>query len=309
MKRRGPMGADDRPYVYILSDSLGETADAVAKAALSQFPEDAFHVVRLPKIALRGQLQGVVHAARDVRCVILYTLAAPRLRAEMDRLRVDAGVVAVDILGEPVGALHDASGMEPAWGVGLTRLTDRGYFERVEALDFAVKHDDGRATDELDAAEMVLVGVSRSSKTPLAMYLAFKGYKVANVPLVPEVEPPPELFDVDPRRVFGLVTSPDLLVEVRTQRMADAAPFAPRYFDRESIEQELIEARSLMRRIGCVVVSTEAKAIEETAQEVVRHYEVAFGAVVPGEIPSGAEPAPAGVYPRRAKRPLAHPGD
>ena len=124
------MKSNNRPWVYILSDSLGETADAVAKAALPQFAPDAFHVVRLPKIAVRGQLQGVVQAARDVRCVILYTLAAPKLRHEMERLSREYGVTAVDILGTPVQALEDSSGVSAAWAVGLTRRTDRGYFER-----------------------------------------------------------------------------------------------------------------------------------------------------------------------------------
>ena len=245
------MSDDHRPAVYILSDSLGETADAVAKAALSQFDEEAFHVVRLPRITSRGQLVGVVRGAcGHDNCVFLYTLAAPRLRDEMAAISRELGIAAIDILGPCVSALEAVSGLVPEWEAGLVRKIDRGYFDRVEALEFAVKHDDGRAVEELDQAEIVLIGVSRSSKTPIAMYLAFRGYKAANVPLVPGVEPPKELFELDPRRIFGLTTSANLLVDIRGKRFADIGSYAQDYFDREHIEQELDTSRHLMRMLG-----------------------------------------------------------
>ncbi len=303
------MSPGTRTSVYVLSDSLGETADAVARAALTQFKRSAFRVVRLAKISSRGQLQGVVRAACAERCAILYTFAAPHLRTEMARLSQESGVAALDILGAAVDTLRRASGIEPSWVVGLTHLADQGYYERVEALDFAVKHDDGRDPEGLSSAEMVLIGVSRSSKTPLAMYLAFKGYRVANIPLVPDVPPPPELFEVDPRRVFGLMTTPDILVEVRTQRAADLGPYAKSYIDRESIEQELDEARALMRHIGCIVVSTEARAIEETAQEILRYYATAFGGTEAAEAQPGGNVAVAAPRTRRVRRSQTHPGD
>jgi regulator of PEP synthase PpsR (kinase-PPPase family) len=224
------MAAGREMTVYILSDSLGETADQVAKAALTQFDDDLFHVVRLPKVSTRGQLQGLVAGAHHDG-VFLYTLAAPKLRDEMQRIAGQFDMVAVDILGPAVTALEVVSEVSPAWEAGLTRVTDRGYFERIEALEFAVKHDDGRNTELLHEAEIVLVGVSRTSKTPLSMYLAFKGYRVANVPLAIEMEPPPQLFEVDNRRVFGLVTEPELLVEIRRERLADLGGYARRYAD------------------------------------------------------------------------------
>ena len=114
----------------------------------------------------------------------------------------------------------------------------------------------------------MLIGVSRTSKTPLSMYLAFKGYRVANVPLAPGMAPPPELFELDPRRVFGLVTSADILMEIRTARMHELGGWVHGYADREAIELELEEARAVMRQIGCIVMRTDEKAIEETAQEI-----------------------------------------
>jgi [pyruvate, water dikinase]-phosphate phosphotransferase / [pyruvate, water dikinase] kinase len=261
--------------VYILSDSLGETADQVAKAALTQFPTDLFHVVRLPRVSTRGQLQGLVAGASEDGGVVLYTLAAPKLRDEMVEIARTSNVTAIDILGPAVTALELASGSSPAWEAGLTRKTDRGYFERIEALEFAVKHDDGRNAEGLKDAEIVLIGVSRTSKTPLSMYLAFKGYRVANVPLATEMEPPHQLFDLDNRRVFGLTTEPGILVEIRKQRMAELGTYARRYADEESVESELDEARTLMRRLGCIVLNTGGRAIEETAQEILRYLEQA----------------------------------
>jgi len=267
----------DISNVYIMSDSLGETADQVAKAALSQFDADLFHVVRLPKVGSTVQLEMLVSSACGERCVFLYTLADPSLREEMRVIAQKLDILAIDILGPCVEALALTSGEVPSWQAGMIRKTDRGYFEKIEALEFAVKHDDGRGAEELDQAEIVLIGVSRTSKTPLSMYLAFKGYKVANVPLMSEVDPPSQLMEVDNRKVFGLISSPELLAEIRGQRISDLGGYARRYADREAIERELENARALMRRIGCIVVKTEARAIEEIAQEIVRHLEVASG--------------------------------
>jgi [pyruvate, water dikinase]-phosphate phosphotransferase / [pyruvate, water dikinase] kinase len=261
-----------RPAVYIVSDSLGETADQVAKAALSQFDPHVFRVVRMPKISSAGQIEGIVHAAAHDACIVFfYTFADPRLRAEMARVAQATSVNAVDIIGPGICALEEASGVSPAWKVGMIRKTDRDYFDRVEALEFAVKHDDGRGAEELDQAEIVLIGVSRSGKTPLSMYLAYKGYKVANVPLMIEVEPPPELYTLDPHRVFGLVTDPELLVEIRGQRLRDLGGYTRQYSDHEVVERELETARAVMKRIGCIVIRTNDKAIEETAQEIIRY--------------------------------------
>jgi regulator of PEP synthase PpsR (kinase-PPPase family) len=258
---------------YILSDSLGETADQVAKAALSQFDAELFHLVRLPKVGSTVQLEMLVSSAFGERCVFLYTLADPGLREEMRVIALKLDILAIDILGPCVEALALVSGEVPSWQAGMIRKTDRGYFEKIEALEFAVKHDDGRGVEELDQAEIVLIGVSRTSKTPLSMYLAFKGYKVANVPLMSEVDPPSQLMEIDNRRIFGLISSPELLSEIRGQRISDLGGYARRYADREAIEREMDTARALMRRIGCIVVKTEARAIEETAQEILRHLE------------------------------------
>ncbi len=259
--------------IHILSDSLGETADLVARAAASQFPHERFEVVRLSKVASAGSLEEAVRAASAEGCVFFYTLADPLMRERMNALVADLGLAAVDILGPAVEVLETAACVVPTGEAGAIRKTDRGYFQRIEAMEFAVQHDDGRHPEGLSEAEVVLIGVSRTSKTPLSMYLAFKGYKAANIPLMSEVEPPPELFDVEPRRVFGLVSDPDLLAQIRSQRLVELGRYARTYAEREAVERELEHARAVMRRIGCIVVRTDNRAIEETAQEIIRYLE------------------------------------
>jgi len=265
-----------RPYtIHVVSDSLGETGETVALAAVSQFTPNAFRIERLPKISSAADLREIVkeHCGRD--CIFFYTLVDRDLREEMERL-VAGGVTGVDLLGPAVKLLSEVTGSAPSGEVGRIRRTDEGYFDRIEAMEFAVKHDDGRNPEELAQADIVIVGVSRTSKTPVSMYLAFKGWRVANVPLAPGVEPPKELFELDPRKVFGLVTTPDVLLTIRRERMRELGTYVHGYADRESVEAEIAEARAFMRRLGCLVVHTENRAVEESAQEILRH----IGAVV-----------------------------
>ena len=267
------MSSEETVKILVLSDSLGETADLVARAAASQYPRESFQIVRLAKVASPGSLEEVVRAAAEEGCVFFYTLADPEMRDRMHVLVTELGLGAVDILGPAVEALGNTACAGPTGEAGAIRKTDRGYFQRIDAMEFAVRHDDGRHPEGLAEAEVVLIGVSRTSKTPLSMYLAFKGYKVANIPLMSEVEPPPELFDVDPRRVFGLVSDVDLLASIRSQRLVELGSYARAYAEREAVQRELDTARSLMRTLGCIVVRTDNRAIEETAQEIIRYLE------------------------------------
>ena len=256
--------------IHVISDSLGETADLVARAAEAQFEPDKFRIERLPKITSPEQLRETVHTHCGKYCLFFYTLVNRELCAEMEKL-CEEGINGVDLLTPAVDMLSATTGYQPAGEAGAMRRTDQEYFDRIEAMEFAVKHDDGRNAEGLRDADIVLIGVSRSSKTPLAMYLAFKGWRVGNVPLAPGITPPPELFELDPRRVFGLVTSPEILTEIRTERMRELGGYVHGYAEREAIEADLEEARALMRRIGCLVVNTGGRAVEESAQEIIRH--------------------------------------
>jgi len=267
------------PYpvtVHVLSDALGETGEMVARAAVAQFYPGDFRIERLEKITSPEQLRRTVEEHCGEHCIFLYTLVDKPLREEMERLAGENGVQAVDVLGPSVAVLGDAIGHHPAGEAGAMHRTDEEYFDRIEATEFAVMHDDGRHPEDLGEADVVLIGVSRTSKTPLSMYLAFKGYRVANVPLAPGMEPPSQLFELDPRRIFGLITDAKVLVDIRSERMREIGMLVPRYADREEVETELQEARALMRKIGCIVIRTDNRAVEESAQEILRYLEGAL---------------------------------
>lgn len=257
--------------IHIVSDSVGETADAVARAAAAQFPRGAFRIERLPKVETVTDLRDCVETHCGVHCLFFFTLADVALRAEMQRLAAEQDINAVDILGPPVTLLERLAGVSPKGVAGAYRTPDEAYFDRIEAMEFAIKHDDGQHPEGLLEADVVLIGVSRTSKTPLSMYLASKGFRAANVPLVPGSEPPEELYDLDPRRVFGLISSIETLTDIRSKRMDELGAYVPGYAERERIARELEEARAVMRRIGCLVVRTDNRAIEETAQDIIRY--------------------------------------
>jgi len=256
--------------IHILSDSIGETAEMVARAVAAQFAPGSFRIERLPKVQTVDELSALVMAHCGRHCIFFYTLVENSLRERMRSL-CEQGVNGVDLLGTAMEMLTRVTGITITGEAGAVHRTDADYFSRIEAMEFAVSHDDGRNPEGLADADIVLLGVSRTSKTPLAMYLAFKGWRVANVPLVPGIEPPAQIFELDSRRVFGLVTDPDILVAIRKDRMLNLGAFVPGYADRETIIKELSEARALMRRIGCIVIHTDNRAVEEAAQEILRY--------------------------------------
>jgi [pyruvate, water dikinase]-phosphate phosphotransferase / [pyruvate, water dikinase] kinase len=256
--------------IHLLSDSLGETADAVARAVSAQFPPGAFRLERLPKVSSVEQLRELVHAHCGKHCIFFYTIIERELLAEMRAFVAERDVRAVDILGPGIDLLMRVADLEPRGLAGAIRQPDEAYFDRIEAMEFAIKHDDGRNPEGLKDADVVLIGVSRTGKTPLSIYLASKGLYAANVPLVRGSAPSSELFEVDPRRVFGLVSSAQVLAEIRMRRMAELGTYVAHYADQDEIDRDLAEARAVMRRIGCIVVRTDNRAVEETAQEIIR---------------------------------------
>ncbi len=257
--------------IHLLSDGVGETADAVARAAAAQFPRGTFRLERLPRISTVDELRDCIDNHCGQHCIFFYTLVKEDLRAEMNRLAQERDMNAIDLLGPAVDLLAATAHAAPRGLAGASRTPDEAYFDRIEAMEFAIKHDDGQHPDGLVDADVVLVGVSRTSKTPLSMYLATKGFRAANIPLVPGSTPPEELFEVDPRRVFGLISSVETLTDIRSRRMDEIGTYVPGYAERERIERELEEARAVMRRIGCLVVRTDNRAIEETAQDIIRY--------------------------------------
>jgi len=254
------------PIVYVVSDSVGETAEVVVRAAASQFDDGRVIIRRISHVKDLQRIQEVVRAARKEGGFIAFTLVLPELREYIVQEAARQNVYLVDIMSPMVEAFQQTFQLEPKRRPGLIHQLDDEYFRRVEAVEFAVKFDDGKDPRGLLEADLVLIGVSRTSKTPLSMYLAYKKLKCANVPLVPEVEPPEELFQISNKKIIGLTISPDELNLIRQERLKSMGLKAQaNYANLDRILYELEYAEKLMRRIGCPVINVSNMAVEETA--------------------------------------------
>ncbi|MFN3429782.1 MAG: pyruvate, water dikinase regulatory protein [Candidatus Sericytochromatia bacterium] len=262
----------ENPFiVYTLSDASGQTAEMVAKAVVSQFaPQKPMKIVRLPRVVSQHQLVNMVKLGAQQPCLFAYTFVRGDLRDALQAEAARLNLPAVDLLGDLLGTLSRVLELDPLQEAGLVHSKDEEYFKRMDAIDFAIKYDDGKSPDGLRRADLVLVGVSRTSKTPTCMYLAQnQGLKTANVPLVPGVDPPRVLFELPPNNVVGLTVKPDLLTEIRHSRLANLGlPPESAYADRQKIRDELALAEQVFRRLRCPVVDVTYKAIEETASEI-----------------------------------------
>ena len=260
-----------KQLVFVVSDSVGETCELVVRAASIQFHENAIETLRIPFVEDGQTIHDVVTQARAQGAVIAFTLVNEEHRALLVQLGRAHDVKTVDLLGDLLDVLAGQLGESPREKPGLIYRLDEDYFRKIEAMEFAVKYDDGRDPRGLKKADIVLVGVSRTSKTPLSQYLALKRYKVANVPLVPESRPPEELFDLPPDKCVGLIISPDKLISIRMERLKSLGlkPEAD-YAQLERINRELEYARGIYERIGCEVIDVTNKAVEETAGIILR---------------------------------------
>jgi len=261
-----------KPVVYVVSDSIGETAEFVVKAVASQFNSGRVEIRRIPYVTDVETLREIVEeASLSGQAMLAYTLVLPQLRQVVREESEQRGVVAVDVMGPMMDAFGRLMNVDPHMEPGLIRRLDENYFRRVAAIEFAVKYDDGKDPRGMLLADVVLIGVSRTSKTPLSMYLANKRLKVANLPLVPEVEPPEELFWVSPRKVIGLTINPKQLNEIRTERLKALGLAAQaNYASLERIMEELEYAERIMRKVGCPIFDVSNKAVEEVANKILQ---------------------------------------
>lgn len=260
--------------IHVIADSTGDTAARVARAAQAQFVSHPTRIIRHPRIATTDGLRSVFeqiesHGGQGV--AIFSTLVDESLRLLVTELCERRGIAHADLLGPALTALESASGdlaeRVPARPVG----TDPDYFKRIAAMEFAVKNDDGQFPDALSTADIVLIGVSRSGKTPLAMYLGYLGYRTANVPLVRGIAPPAGLFDVARWKIVSLTIDPQRLATIRGRRIRALGARAGKdgYSELNRIYDELEEADAIRRRLGCPVIDTTALALEEAAGRVI----------------------------------------
>jgi hypothetical protein len=265
------MSTERPPTLFVVSDSRGQTGAAVMKAALVQFENQRYAIVRESNVRTRERVQAIVDAAAQTRGVVFYTLVADETRRAMQQAAASRAVPVVDVLGPALSALHDLFRREPQAEPGLLYASEREEFDRLAAIDYTLKHDDGRRPDGLASADVVLVGVSRTGKSATCFYLAYQGVKAANVPLVPGQRLPEELGALPAERVIGLWVNPGRLVALREARAhhlhlaKDGA-----YTDLEAVKQEVRAAHRAMSERGWRTIDGSYMAVEEIARDVMR---------------------------------------
>jgi regulator of PEP synthase PpsR (kinase-PPPase family) len=252
--------------VYIVSDGTGDTAQKVVRAALRQFSSNLVGIRTLQKITTPEKLKECFEQAQSVRALVATTLVQKHMRREAEVLAMRFGVRHVDLLGPLLRHLETILHVSASGVPGLLHKPDANYFKRIEAIEFTVRADDGKDPRMLRDADIILVGVSRTGKTPLSTFLAHQGFKVGNQPLVLDRPPPEQLFDADPQRVFALTIDPLILQRIRRSRLiAMRMSEDTNYSDMGYIMAELEYAQELYRGNGWPVIEVTNKAIEETA--------------------------------------------
>lgn len=256
--------------IYVISDSLGDTAEQIVKACVAQFDTGNYEIKKRPYVQDEEALAPILEEAKNNNSILVYTLVELELIDRLNKFSKEYDIRCIDIMGETLGAISEKFQMEPNREAGVIRKLNKAYFDRVEAIEFAVKYDDGKDPRGLKKADVVILGISRTSKTPLSMYLANKNIKVANVPLVPESLPPKEIYEVSPARVIGLINSPEKLNQIREERLkALGLTSGANYASMARILEELDYAEKIMKKIGCPVIDVSNKAIEETADIII----------------------------------------
>jgi regulator of PEP synthase PpsR (kinase-PPPase family) len=258
------------PPIFIVSGGAGALGKHVARVALAQFPGIDSEVIVIPQICQAEQLHEVIAQVAARHGTIIHTLVDPRMRAMLVALARAQNVRTIDTIGDPLAQLSEVFGRMPLGQPGLYQGEQEAYQERIKAIEYTVDHDDGRSPKHLGEADVVLTGVSRVGKTPLSIYLSVLGWKVANVPLVPGVPPPEELFEIDRRRVVGLTIEADTLLQHRHWRQIGLAGGGGRsYSDLEALYDELEAAKRVFRRGNFAVINVTNKPIEESADQVI----------------------------------------
>ncbi|MDE0119696.1 MAG: kinase/pyrophosphorylase [Bdellovibrionales bacterium] len=258
--------------LHIMSDGTGETASAVARAVLVQYKQDQVNIIRHQNIRTKEQaLSAIEKMQNKEKSLLIYTIVLPEIRKTIQEICRKEKIKSIDLLGPLFnnfdGVLESNEEKKP----GLLRSVDEDYFKRIAATEFSLRHDDGKSVMRLKDADIVLVGVSRTSKTPLSIYLSFKGWKVANVPLVLGIPLPENLAEVDYRKIIGLTIDIDNLIRIRKNRLKKFGwNFNRGYADKVHILKEMDYSKDIFEKHRWPVVNVTDRALEETAGEVIR---------------------------------------
>lgn len=254
--------------IYIISDSIGDTGENVVNAALAQYDVEMVDIKKIPYVQNKDYLKSIIdEASLKTNVILFYTIVDYELIEFARNYSKEKNLKSVDLIGPLVQTIKTRTQLEPVQEAGIIRKMDESYFKRVEAVEFAVKYDDGQDPTGILKADLVILGISRTSKTPLSMYLANKNIKVCNIPLVPESKPPKEIYEIPARRIVGLTNSPIEIIEIRESRLkALGLPKGSNYAKMERILEELDYADKIIKTIGCPIVDMTHKAVEDTAE-------------------------------------------
>ncbi|MGK2741793.1 pyruvate, water dikinase regulatory protein [Tepidicaulis sp. LMO-SS28] len=260
-------------HLHLVSDATGETLNAVARAACAQYEdvraiEHVYALVRGPK-----QLERALAEIEEAPGMVMFTMVNDELRARLERKCLELEVPCISVLDPAINALGSYLGREISHKPGSQHIMDQEYFDRIAALNYTMAHDDGQNPGDLDDADVVLIGVSRTSKTPTCIYLANRGIKAANIPLVPNIPLPPEIETATRPLIVGLVANPERLVQIRRNRLLSLNEQSETdYVDREAVTAEVAFARKLYNRHSWPVIDVTRRSIEETAAAVLNLY-------------------------------------
>jgi regulator of PEP synthase PpsR (kinase-PPPase family) len=257
---------NEKQCIIVCSDAVGETAETVVRAAMRQFAFNEVEIKRYGYVHSEDEVVNIVAEADQCGGFIAYTLVQPELGEMMKQESMRRGVRAVDVMGPMLKAFVDTFNDAPKQQPGLLHALDEAYFRKIEAMEFAVKYDDGKDMRGLETAQVVLIGVSRTSKTPICIYMAHKGVKAANLPLVPEMSVPKELHPRPDGIIIGLTMDPEKLAVIRSERLlAMGLPSGSRYALMDRINEETLFAQEVMKKMNCEVIDVTNKAVEETS--------------------------------------------
>ena len=258
--------------IFAVSDSIGEIADQVVEAAASQF-NDEVKIKRVPYVKTLEDVEEVIKEIKEEEnAMIVSTIITVNVREYLTQKAIESNLTVVNVLGPIINVASSLLNQQPQYDPGAMWKTDEAYFKRIEAMEFAMQYDDSKDYRGLKNADVVLVGLSRTSKTPLCMYLANKGIKAINIPLVPEVEIPNELYEIDKHKVFGLTINPLQLIEIRKRRLDKfhRIPSNIEYAGDARILEEFEFADKTMRKLGCKTIDVTQRAIEDTALIIIK---------------------------------------
>lgn len=255
--------------VFVISDSTGLTAEKVTLAAMMQFSDAEVRLRKFPNVRSEAALRKVLEAAHAQEALVVHTIGMRALRDLANYEGERLGLQSLDLLGPILTKLSTFLGKSPYNLPGLLHQLDDAYFHRVDAVEFAVRHDDGAGLETIHTAELILAGVSRTSKTPLSMYLAHLGHRVANVPIVPGIPPPQELLNAPKEKVFALLIRPEALLRIREERLKKlGVQKRTSYVEADAIKDEITDARRLFQSQGWRIIDVSGKAVEEVATEI-----------------------------------------